>query len=144
MNRLPEEIYHEFMNGNFVVKECDQSFNQVDPDHSQEWLNAIGKKNCAIVGITKTASALSRWALSYNLRTQIAKKTKEMHMIDYENDNYVHNVCGVSRKKRNEADEARIIEVLQRLNMFGTSSTALQNIATKDLASSDIESSRSS
>ena len=44
MNRLPEEIYHEFMNGNFVVKEFDQSFNQVDPDHSQEWLNAIGKK----------------------------------------------------------------------------------------------------
>ena len=29
----------------------------------------------------------------------------------------------------------------QHLNMFGTSSTALQNIATKDLASSDIKSS---
>ena len=44
MNRLPEEIYDEFMNGNFVVKESNQSFNQVDPDHSQEWLNAIGEK----------------------------------------------------------------------------------------------------
>ena len=53
----------------------------------------------------------------------------------------ITNECGVSRKKRDEADEGRIIEVLQRLNMFGTSSTALQNIATKDLASSDIESS---
>ena len=98
-------------------------------------------KNGGIVGITKTASALSRWALSYNLRTQIAKKTKEMLMIDNENDDYIHNECGVSRKKRDEADEGRIIEVLQHLNMFGTSSTALQNIATKDLASSDIESS---
>ena len=47
MNRLPEEIYDEFMNGNFVVKESDQSFNQVDPDHSQEWLNAIGEKMVA-------------------------------------------------------------------------------------------------
>ena len=27
MNRLPEEIYHEFRNGNFVVKESYQSFN---------------------------------------------------------------------------------------------------------------------
>ena len=141
MNRLPEEIDHEFMNGNFVVKESDQSFNQVDPDHSQEWLNAIGKKNSGIVRITKTASALSRWALSYNLRTQIAKKTKEMLMIDNENDDYIHNECGVSKKKKDEAYEGRIIEVLQRLNMFGTSSTTLQDTATKDLASSDIESS---
>ena len=97
------------------------------------------EKNGGIVGISKTALALSRWALSHNLRTQIAKKTKEMLMIDNENDNYIHSECGVSRKKRDEADEERIIEVLQCLNMFGTSSTALQNIATKDLASSDIE-----
>ena len=46
-NRLPEEIYHEVMNGNFVVKESDKSLNQVDPDHSQEWQNAIGKKMVA-------------------------------------------------------------------------------------------------
>ena len=45
------------------------------------------------------------------------------------------------QKRRDEADEGRIIEVQQRLNMFGTSFTALQNIATKDLALSDIESS---
>ena len=107
MNRVSEEIYHELMNGKFVVKESDQSFK----------------------------------ARSYNLRTQTAKKTKEMLMINNENDDYIHNECGVSRKKRDEADEGRITEVLQRLNMFGTSSTALQNIATKDLASSDIESS---
>ena len=64
-----------------------------------------------------------------------------MLMIDNENDDCIHNECGISRKKRDETNEGRIIEVLQRLNMFGTSSTALQDIATKDLASSDIESS---
>ena len=63
-----------------------------------------------------------------------------MLMTDNKNDDYIDNEYGVSRKKRDEADEGRIIEVLQRLNMFGTSSTALQNIATKNLASSDIES----
>ena len=57
------------------------------------------EKNGGIVGITETASALRRWALSYNLKTQIAKKTKEMLMIDNENDDYIHNECGVSRKK---------------------------------------------
>ena len=64
-----------------------------------------------------------------------------MLLIDNENEDYIHNECDVSRKKRDEADEGRIIEVLQRLNMFGTSSIALQNIATKDLVLSDIESS---
>ena len=41
---LPPEVEAEFKAGNFVLKASDQLFNQVDPDHSQEWLNATGKK----------------------------------------------------------------------------------------------------
>ncbi|KAK3893243.1 hypothetical protein Pcinc_002929 [Petrolisthes cinctipes] len=36
-------------------------------DQSQEWLGYIGKKGGGNIGITKTTSALSRWALSFNL-----------------------------------------------------------------------------
>lgn len=44
MHQLPAEVEEEFSKGNFVVKGSEQSFNQVDPDHSLEWLNGIGKK----------------------------------------------------------------------------------------------------
>ena len=32
-----------------------RQFNQVDPDHSQEWLNGTGKRVGVIVSITKTS-----------------------------------------------------------------------------------------
>ena len=56
---------------NFVVKQSAADFNQVSPDQAQEWLNVTGKKGGGVAGITKTASALSRWALSYNLRSHV-------------------------------------------------------------------------
>lgn len=48
-----------FEAGNFVVKQSNAKYNQVDPDQSQEWLNATGKKGGGIVGITRTPTALS-------------------------------------------------------------------------------------
>ena len=73
-----------------MVKGSHRRFNQVDPDHSQEWLNAIGKKGGGIVGITKTTSALSRWALSYSLRACIASQTRGMFDVDLD-EHIVHN-----------------------------------------------------
>jgi hypothetical protein len=40
--QLPAEILQEFRAGNFVVKQSNGKYNQVDPDQSQEWLNATG------------------------------------------------------------------------------------------------------
>ena len=34
------------------------------------------------MGITKKTSALSRWALSYNLRCQIAAATRKMYALE--------------------------------------------------------------
>jgi len=67
MHQLPGAVKQEFEAGNFVVKHSVHRFNQVFSDHAQEWLNGLGKKGGGIIGITKTTSALSRWALSYNL-----------------------------------------------------------------------------
>ena len=72
MHQLPGEVLQEFQNGNFVVKRSALKFNQVNPDQSQVWLNATGKKGGGIIGITKTSTALSRWALSYNLRSNMS------------------------------------------------------------------------
>ena len=59
-NQLPKNILHSFIEANFVVKVEKSKFSQIDPDQSQEWLNGTSKKADGIVGITRTASALSR------------------------------------------------------------------------------------
>ena len=62
MHQVPAQVEEEFKRGNFVVKRSNAKFNQVSPDQAQEWLNGTGKKSGGIVGITKTPSALHRWA----------------------------------------------------------------------------------
>ena len=62
----------------FLVKRTDRRFNHVSADQSTEWLNAIGKKSGGLVCITRVASALTRWTVSYNLRTVIASQTTAM------------------------------------------------------------------
>ena len=108
MAQLPPDILHEFQQGHFVVKQTNRRFNQVSPDQSTEWLNATGKKSGGeLVGITKVASALSRWTLSYNIRTLIASQTKQMLHVstDDDDDVYTHNV--VQRTKgKDDHDEA--------------------------------------
>ena len=49
-----------------------QKFNQVDLYQSQQWLNGTGQKGGGIVGITKTPSPSSRWALFNNTLSNIA------------------------------------------------------------------------
>ena len=92
MSALPPEILLEFQKGNFVVKRSDRRFNQVSADQSTEWLNATGKKSGGLVSITRIATSLSRWTLSYNLRTVIASQTKAMLRLttDDEDDEYTH------------------------------------------------------
>ena len=75
---LPPEVEAEFLAENFVVKWSNRNFSEVDPDHALEWLNCVGKESGGIVGITKSPSALSRWALSYNLRSMISVNTLEL------------------------------------------------------------------
>ncbi len=139
MQQLPTDVKHEFEKGNFVVKGSSQRFNQVDPDHSQEWLNGIGKKGGGIIGITKTISALSRWALSYNLKACIAAQTREMYLVGH--DQMTRNETMPARMKRDTEDESKLVSVLRRFRVFATESPShvLRNIATTDLATTEIQ-----
>ena len=139
MHQLPQDVKREFEAGNFVVKRSPHSFNQVDPDQSQEWLNCVGKKGGGIIGITKTSSALGRWALSYNLRSHLALETREVFGLG-SGDNFVHNETTKSRQKRDSVDEDALLLVLSRFGLFSSDMPqTLQNIANKDLVSKDIE-----
>jgi hypothetical protein len=139
MHQLPAEVLSEFQQGNFVVKRSSLKFNQVDPDQSQEWLNAVGKTGGGIVGITRTPSALSRWALSYNLRSHIAVDTKAMYGIGLD-EKLAHNESRKSRLRKDNATESDLVAVLERFNaLSSTQHGTLQSIATKDLATDEIQ-----
>ena len=76
-------------------------FNQVSPDHSLELLDRLGIRRGRIVGTTNTSSALSRWALSYNLRPQIAEHTHAMFRLHQEQeDKFSLNESTSGRKDR--------------------------------------------
>ena len=139
MHQLPQEVKQEFEAGNFVVKRSSLRFNQVDPDQSQEWLGCIGKKGGGIIGITRTNSALSRWALSFSLRSQLAYDTKIVFGLAG-HDDHVHNETTKGRMKLDSRDEDALLSVLQSFGLFSDKlPQTLQNIANKDLATQDVE-----
>ena len=139
MKQLPDEVKEHFVKGDFVVKCSPNKFNQVDPDHAQEWLNGTGKRAGGIVGITRSVSALMRWSLSFNLRSHMANKTHEMYgMLP---DKSIAKETTPSRSKRDGEDEQAMFDILQRFKVFSSDGPkdTLQNIATKDLASEEIQ-----
>ena len=134
--QLPAEILDEFKNGNFVVKRAKSKFNQIDPDQSQEWLNSTGKSGGGIVGITITSSALSRWALSFNLRSDIASRTYELFHAN--SDGMVaHKERSKGRRDKDANAEKLVRDEMIRLKIFSEETEVnkiLQNAATKDQA----------
>ena len=116
MKMLPREIEQEMLNGNSVVKIGSGMFNQVSADQSQEWLNGTGKKGGRIIGITKNVRALSRWALSFNLRSQMSKQTKDMLDIDVDKLT-PHKEENLSRMKDSEVED-NIRKKLEEYNIF--------------------------
>ena len=113
MSVLPPEVLHvdEFQERNFVVKRTDRRFNQVLADRSTEWLNAVGKKSGGLVGITREASALSRWELPYNLRTVIGSQTAAMLILttDDEDGEFAHNDCTKGMLEKDDVHEGNIL-----------------------------------
>ena len=101
-------------------------------------MNATGKKGGGIVGITKTPSALSRWALSYNLRSHIAAQTSSMFYIHHA-DGLIHKET--ARERQNQDNEAKntLHSTLQKFGVFSQTNGTLQSVATKYLAPPEIE-----
>ena len=93
------------------------------------------------MGITRIDSALNRWTLSYNVRTIIASQTREMMKLTHEgeNDDYIHSECTKSRMVKDDVDEARLLDSLNGLSLFGENGDILKHIVMKDLVTSEIQ-----
>ena len=58
-----------------------------------------------------------RWALSYNLRSEIAEKTHDMFGLLQE-DTFSHNESAPGRILRDNKDEESLVSVLEQHNLF--------------------------
>ena len=141
MSDLLQEVLHEFGESNFVVKRTDRQFNQVSADQSTEWLNATGKRNGGSIGITRISSAISRWAMSFNLRKVISSQTATMLGLtpDDEEDVYTLNECSKTRMERDDSDEGGIVVLLQQHCVFRDGPDTLSNIMNNDLVTPGIQ-----
>jgi len=148
MESLPSEVHREFLEGNFIVKRSKRSFNQVSPDQSTEWLNAVGKKSGGLVGITRMSSALNRWSLSFNLRSDIVTQTKRLLSRevdsdddgdDDDDDDYTHNECHPNRLLKDEAAEKSLLVVLDKCHVFQDKGLSLKTLINNDIATTEIQ-----
>ena len=134
MAMLPPDILR-------VVMHANRRFNHVSPGHITQWLNATGKKSGGLVGITKVGSSLSRWTLSYNLRTLISSHTKQMFHVTMDGDDVVYTYTKYTKGRRikDDGDEARMATYLKQDGVFHNKVDTLQNIINNDLVTVSIE-----
>ena len=83
----------------------------------------------------KHSQLLSRWALSYNVRSQIATATTKMFAFGLGH-HITRNVSTPARIRRDHNDEFQGMQCLQRFKVFSTNShiDTVHNIATMDLS----------
>ena len=114
---------------------------EYNSDRSTEWLNAIGRKSGGLVGITRVASTLSRWTLSYTLRTVIASHTTAMLRLttDDEDDEYTHNECTKGRMEKDDIDEGNIVVSLKRHGVFQYGGDTLENLINNVVVTPEIQ-----
>ena len=78
-----------------------------------------------------------KWNLSYNARSFIADQTYAM--FDLKMDRLVTKETTNARKGRDNTDEDRLLTILQTFKVFSENSITLINIATKDVATCEIQ-----
>ncbi|KAK3917997.1 LexA repressor [Frankliniella fusca] len=141
MHALPSEVEAAFRQGDFVVKASPGSFNQVDPDHAQEWLvGEVKKASSGVIGLVQDESSLQRWALTYCWHAAISRKTYQM--FDLEKATDLHAELYPGRKKRDQSDEDYLVQAMKAFGMFKFEpDSTLKNVATKDVATDDIKTS---
>lgn len=139
MKQLPDIVKTAFECGDFVVKKTNAKFNHVAADHAQEWLVGTSKDSGGIVGVTNKESTLQRWALSFHWRTEITNKTFSMYGLTPKINKHIEENPG--RRKRDISDENTILKYLVHLKVLASDNSLdqLQNVATKDVATNEIQ-----
>ena len=128
------EIYNEFMRRNFVLRIKKGDFNQMPIDQGLEHVNRICKMVGGIIGITKTDSALNRWAIAFNVPMLLVDKLRNLLGIMCDPSNFDDH----SAQKQQRQDVDAVIEELIKHNVFNQKSALITIPTTGEMASKTI------
>lgn len=135
------DVHQEFMNGNFVVKTTNNTFNQLSTDQALEHVNKVCKVAGGLVGITRSEGARDQWCLTFNERSRIVHDTSamlDMHATDEDYNPSYMKEAEPSRLKRDKQDVQKIVDQLKRFGIFQHQNPSVVSLATRDVASPQI------
>lgn len=136
LENTANEVFQEFKDGNFVVKETSSRFNQIPTDQALEHVNKLCKLSGGLVGITCNQSALVRWLLTCCER---ASCVDDIRSRTIKESNLPHKEMAPSRMKKDEDEIKRLVAKLKVLNPFGRDNADLQVISTNDVAPTEVK-----
>lgn len=130
------DVYKEFQEGNFVVKTSNNKFNQLSTDQALEHVNKVGKIAGGMIGITRSDDVRDEWCLTFNERSRLVDETCAMLDIKTEDNEYspIMKETGASRKRRDKQDVQKIVDQLNRFQVFRLDDPDIVCLATRDVA----------
>ena len=131
-------VYHEFTEGNFVVKESNGSFNQISPDQALEHINKKCKIAGGLVGLTRRESDLNSWMVTFGERARLADDAKNLVGIE-DKESVIHDDRGKGRLNRDASDVTKLEAQIRTFNPFGRDTYDLISIATNDVAPPEVK-----
>lgn len=120
------------------MQESNNKFSSVGTDQAIEHVNAVGKAAGGMTGITRTDSALDRWMLTYNERSELSQDTFKMLGLSLDTTDWQHKESGTARLQRDEEDVVKLSKQFDLYKVFQIPGSDLVSLSTRDLASQDI------
>ena len=137
-----QELYEEFMNGNFVVKKRDGKFNQVPIDQATEWQNKICKISNGIIGITRNDTARDKFCITWAERSFISHSTKVMLGLEDSNDENI-SIRKEAQPSRKKLDKDTVESLKVQFTRFDAFKIPVSEkgvpVITKDMESQERE-----
>ena len=138
------EVYQGFINGDFVVKETDNKYNQVPDDQAVEHVNRKAKDSGGLVGIIQAEDARTKWCLTCNDKAELVEDTKIMLGAQHTGDNDdedeeddPHKDLLVSRIMKSQVIFSKFCHEFQKFQIFAPTEN-LVSLVTGDVATEDI------
>lgn len=142
LDKTHPEVYREFKEGKFTVKQTDTPLTSIATDQGLETTGNRSKKNASgIIGSTRQTKFVTRWELVHP--EELAMFNLFRKITEINNDNYEyknHHESGVSYTTQTEQIMQKMIKFAkEHSNPFAAGSQPLNNIFTQELVSADVQ-----
>ena len=138
------DIYANFMNGSFSIKDTTHQFVAVGGDQKLEQsINLSSKCSDSIIGHSKQKQFFTEWNLIYHEMMAVKNFFREYADVHATNsDSYQHHQSSHAFTRKHEANVQSMVKFIDEKGspVTTTSDTELQNFITKEVASDEVRS----